>query len=181
MKLYNNEEVLQMIEKCAEAKEKGSGAFKSEIIYQLDQNGTKDIGLVTIYKERMEQLAKHERSVERDIEVNKGFQLSYVAGLLNAWDFYQKNSMTEDQYLDAYCPQNWNRETLRHMLQKSYLERLGITGALSAAEISRYVESGDTGAPYESAFLADEEPEDPEIDKHVDEAEEFLKNLSKPE
>ena len=106
-------------------------------------------GVALIATERAKQLST--RSVESDIELNDQHQLSYAAQVLLNVDyenyFTVKGSIGKE-YADKYCPPNWDRDKWFALLQKPFKERLIIVGALIAAELDRYIQSGDTSNPY---------------------------------
>ncbi len=86
-------------------------------------------GIELIAKEREEQIEKHGRTVEKDVEINGGKELAQAAAAL-AYPFHYADDF--DDY-----PVNWDRDILAKMIQKTYKERLIIAGALIAAEIDR--------------------------------------------
>lgn len=83
-------------------------------------------GIQLIEQERKEQIKKHGRTIERDVEENSFNQLSDAAILL-----IQGNRHTNNP------PSHWDINIWRKMLGKKYKERLIIAGALIAAEIDR--------------------------------------------
>lgn len=88
----------------------------------------KKSGIELIAEERREQIEKHGKTIESDIEFNKHSQLAYAAEKLcvPSLDLYN------------YCePQNWSEASWEKMCEKSYKDRLIIAGALIAAEIDR--------------------------------------------
>lgn len=93
-------------------------------------------GIDLIAEERMEQLTKHNRSIEDDVKFNTNYQLSYAASLLALEELFI-NKMT--------CPLNWDNELWKKMNNKTHKERLIIAGALIAAEIDRlnYIENNE--------------------------------------
>ena len=79
-----------------------------------------------ISQERAEQIEMHGKNIDYDIMINIHNQLPDAAfGLI------------KPKYAKEECPFGWNQEIWKHMLSKSYVERLIIAGALIAAEIDR--------------------------------------------
>lgn len=87
-------------------------------------------GCVLITKERKEQIGKHCRSIEEDVEFNSRKELSKAAR------FLLKPNPTASQ-IYHYRPIGWNKPIWEKMCAKTYEERLVIAGALIAAEIDR--------------------------------------------
>ena len=94
-------------------------------------------GIEIIAQERQEQIEKHHYSLEVDKEYNNHYQLSQAAGLLTWLD---EEDFGHD--VDACCPTEWDPARWRKMMEKTYLERLAIAGALCAAEIDRINATG---------------------------------------
>jgi hypothetical protein len=93
-------------------------------------------GVELIAEERQEQIEKHNRTIESDVEQNDYYQLSKAASILCLHeDNYGCNEV--DDFVEDYCPDDWKKELWRKMLEKPYKERLKIAGALIAAEIDR--------------------------------------------
>lgn len=88
----------------------------------------KKTGIELIALERQEQINKHGRSVEFDVEHNPNGELSCGAGILSQ-AFIPKNL--------PLIPNGWDERLWDKMLNKSYRKRLIIAGALIAAEIDR--------------------------------------------
>ena len=88
-------------------------------------------GIELIAQERQEQIEKHGRTVESDIEINKAWQLSTAASVL-ANQFFK----SPRQKLNL-MPDNWDDEICLKMCNKPYKERLIIAGALISAELDR--------------------------------------------
>ncbi|MCY1309757.1 hypothetical protein D9M70_598820 [compost metagenome] len=86
-------------------------------------------GIELIAEERREQIEKHGRTIERDIEINTNDELAAVASVL-AYPYHYADD------LDDY-PESWDEDALRNMISKPRIERLTIAGALIAAEIDR--------------------------------------------
>lgn len=80
-------------------------------------------GVELIAQERNEQITKHGRTLEQDAYNNKDYQLSGAAVSL-----ITGNRMT---------PFEWDARIFNKMMDKCYLDRLIIAGALIAAEIDR--------------------------------------------
>jgi len=89
-------------------------------------------GIELIAKERREQIEKHNRTVEHDVEINCYHELVMAAGILTAAPDVIKHLKPEE-----VCPPGWNIEIFTKMFMKPYKERLVIAGALIAAEIDR--------------------------------------------
>lgn len=89
-------------------------------------------GTQLIADERIEQIAKHGRTVEQDVEINSGFEkpLTKAAAALTV---EYGNALAAE----AMKPEGWNIEIWKKMMAKPYKERLVIAGALIAAEIDR--------------------------------------------
>ena len=88
-------------------------------------------GAELIAKERQEQLIKHKRSVDYDVETNSKHQLSFAAQML-AHPKCEVIDWEIEITLDG-----WNKDIWEKMKNKDYKERLVIAGALIAAEIDR--------------------------------------------
>jgi hypothetical protein len=89
-------------------------------------------GIELIAIERQEQIEKHGRTVEKDVELNSSEnQLQEAAYHLigKEWLYVADNEET--------CPIGWNQKVWNKMFNKEYKERLIIAGALIAAEIDR--------------------------------------------
>ncbi len=90
-------------------------------------------GIELIEIERKEQIEKHGRSVYYDLNMNTKYQLSFAAALMSAPD--------PREYAEAQnnygCPTGWDVDLWKKMINKGYLSRLVIAGALLAAEIDR--------------------------------------------
>lgn len=88
-------------------------------------------GIELISKERLEQLEKHEVSINNDFQFNNNGQLLKAAQRLIVDDKPLRTVISENP------PPNWNKHIWRKMTAKPYKERLIIAGALIAAEIDR--------------------------------------------
>lgn len=93
-------------------------------------------GMMAIQLERRDQLTKHGRTIEQDVEQNTMHQLIEAATALLELGHFTNTDLL------VTLPINWNLETWTHMMGKPYKERLVIAGALIAAEIDRlnYIE-----------------------------------------
>lgn len=91
-------------------------------------------GIELITEERLEQIKKHGRSVEDDALNNVTGQLATAASIL-CMDFAQ--ILEPEDVIKNHCPDGWDSKAWRKMVEKPYLERLKIAGALIAAEIDR--------------------------------------------
>lgn len=87
-------------------------------------------GVELIAQERQEQLTKHNRSMEEDRTYNGSGELIQGATALLIQDL-------------AYMPLNWDGRIVLKMMDKPYMERLAIAGALIAAELDRINSVGD--------------------------------------
>lgn len=95
-------------------------------------------GVELIMKERSEQIYKHGRKIEFDVNDNTQYQLAIAAGRL----LFTPNDEGDDlMTMDIFIPEGWNKEIWSKMQGKSYKERLVIAGALIAAEIDRLLNS----------------------------------------
>jgi hypothetical protein len=81
-------------------------------------------GIELIALERAEQIKKHNRIIENDVEHNKNQELRSGAIAL----------LLHDE--NEFSPE-WDSEICMKMINKSYKERMIIAGALIAAEIDR--------------------------------------------
>jgi hypothetical protein len=93
-------------------------------------------GIQLIADERSEQLTKHGRTVELDVEQNNEGQLTDAASVLTM--------NVPEGLMGAYLqsqgeapPIGWDSEIWNKMIRKPYKDRLIIAGALIAAEIDR--------------------------------------------
>lgn len=96
-------------------------------LIQYNKDTPKGSGIQLITQEREEQLTKHGRTVELDVEQNKGQQLRHGAEAL------LKNGTGNP----SLFPSHWNTQICHRMIAKPYKQRLIIAGALIAAEIDR--------------------------------------------
>jgi hypothetical protein len=87
-------------------------------------------GIKLIAKERDEQLTKHSRTIQGDVEFNTNGQLSVAAGIL-------AQMKIPEHIKDTLVPKGWDSPLWDRMINKPYKERLIIAGALIAAEIDR--------------------------------------------
>ena len=81
-------------------------------------------GIELIAEERLEQLTKHNRTIEKDVEQNNNYELRRGAIALLEDDSNKFSGF-------------WNKEICDKMANKSYKERLIIAGAFIAAELDR--------------------------------------------
>lgn len=87
-------------------------------------------GIELIAQERAEQIEKHGRTIEKDVELNDDCQLSFAASVLASFNI-------EDYDARHEAPNGWDLNIWQKMHDKPYKERLIIAGALIAAEIDR--------------------------------------------
>lgn len=85
-------------------------------------------GIELIANERQEQITKHGRTIESDLEFNSHYQLKDAA-LDLIEHITQRSGFTP--------PEGWDLFIYAKMIGKPYKERLIIAGALLAAEIDR--------------------------------------------
>lgn len=91
-----------------------------------------ETGIELIAKERKEQIEKHGRTIEQDVQQNRQDQLSKAAIMLLSVDY-------EEGIDPKSYPSGWDQEMCLKMINKSYKERLVIAGALLAAELDRWI------------------------------------------
>lgn len=96
-----------------------------------------ETGIELIKKEREEQILKHGRTTELDIQINKRRQLADAAAVLATplIDTPRKRL--------SLMPSDWDDAVALKMCSKSYKERLIIAGALIAAELDRLSAVGE--------------------------------------
>lgn len=87
-------------------------------------------GIELIAEERAEQITKHNRTIEKDVEQNNNYELRKGAIALLEDDRNRFSGF-------------WNKEICDKMIAKSYKERLIIAGAFIAAEIDRLQAGGE--------------------------------------
>lgn len=98
-------------------------------------------GISLIAMERREQIEKHGRTVEKDIELNGRYQITHAARML-AWAPDEEGF---DLMRDGpFIPEGWSKEIWHKMMDKSYRQRLVIAGALIAAELDRLTYDGQS-------------------------------------
>lgn len=89
-------------------------------------------GIELIIEERREQISKHNRSIQHDVTCNDEYQLTDAASVLimdapqEVMDIHKESP-----------PIGWEKEAWVKILNKPYVERLRVAGALIAAEIDR--------------------------------------------
>jgi len=93
-------------------------------------------GIELITQERKEQLTKHGRTVELDVEQNNEGQLTDAASVLTM-NVPEGLMGTYLQSQGETPPVGWDSDAWNKMIRKPYKERLVIAGALIAAEIDR--------------------------------------------
>lgn len=91
-------------------------------------------GIELIAEERQEQITKHHRSIEDDVDYNYNAQLSEAASILC---LHPKHDLYDSEVAEKAVPFDWNEIDFNKMRSKPYKERLVIAGALIAAEIDR--------------------------------------------
>ncbi len=88
-------------------------------------------GIELIAKERQEQIEKHGRTIESDIELNRAYQLTEAAAVLST----EMARSSKKRF--AMMPDDWDDEISLKMCKKGRKERLIIAGALIAAELDK--------------------------------------------
>ncbi len=89
-----------------------------------------ETGIDIITKERKEQLGKHDRQIAADVNLNNSGELRKAAiALITS---HGEGDISE-------MPLHWNDAICRHMMSKSYKDRLGLAGSFMAAEIDRLI------------------------------------------
>lgn len=88
-------------------------------------------GIELIAIERQEQIEKHGRTIESDINNNKAYQLTEAAAVL----LTEKVRSAKQRF--SLMPDDWDDEISLKMCRKSRKERLIIAGALIAAELDK--------------------------------------------
>lgn len=91
-------------------------------------------GIALILKERVEQLEKHNRPIEWDVENNQDYQLA--TGALRLLSVLPSET--------DMAPMGWDQKIWQHMKNKPYHDRLILAGALIAAELDRLVATAPT-------------------------------------
>lgn len=90
-----------------------------------------ETGIELIAKERLEQVLKHNQTIEVDVKENGSYQLAIAASKMLAYP-----AECHDYQLP---PVGWDINRYRKMREKSYKDRLIIAGALLAAELDRLI------------------------------------------
>lgn len=93
-------------------------------------------GIELISAERQEQIEKHGRTIESDVQQNTMNELCDGARFLLLETPAQEFELDEDM-IHFMIPKTWDNELFFKMYRKPYKERLIIAGALIAAEIDR--------------------------------------------
>ena len=106
--------------------EMSAGVFA---IVPIENKSELNNGALSIVKERAEQITKHGRTIQKDVEFNTSRQLSNAASILASYD--AKKAANNKR------PHGWGIDIWDKMVNKPYKERLKIAGALLAAEIDR--------------------------------------------
>lgn len=88
-------------------------------------------GIELIAQERQEQITKHKRTPQEDVQYNSKYQLMHAAEQL----LFSPNQ--DVHWPSVNIPQDWDYEIFMKMMHKSYKQRLIVAGALIAAEIDR--------------------------------------------
>src|SRR5688572_5995972 len=99
---------------------KKAGSLLFDALRQMEDDQYTGVGLIAI--ERLEQINKHGRTIERDNKENSAEQLATGAEMLLA--------MSHEEGIDPQTfPDGWDHDICQHMLGKPYKERLIIAGA----------------------------------------------------
>jgi len=93
-----------------------------------------ETGIELIKKEREEQILKHGRTTELDIEYNSSCQLAFAV---------ERLCVPELDIPNYTAPMNWDEQIWDKMISKPYKQRLIIAGALIAAELDRLSAVGE--------------------------------------
>jgi len=91
-------------------------------------------GIELIAIERQEQIEKHGRTIESDMQTNKAHQLTEAAAVLCT------EMARSPKKRFAMFPDDWDSEICLKMCKKSRKKRLIIAGALIAAELDKIFE-----------------------------------------
>lgn len=94
----------------------------------------KKTGIELIAEERKEQIEKHGKTIEFDVENNDLNQLTAGAHTLMVYPTLHEQN---NDVIRRRKPIDWDDNLWLKMCKKSYTERLSIAGALIAAEIDR--------------------------------------------
>ncbi len=95
-------------------------------------------GIELIAEERQEQIEKHGRTVQSDIDFNKENQLiSGIMLMVSSLGFLKAGIEMPKEAFEDLRPEGWGREICWKMLSKPEIEQLQIIGAFAAAEIDR--------------------------------------------
>jgi hypothetical protein len=92
-------------------------------------------GIKLIAQEREEQIEKHGRTIQSDLENNSNGELLEAAVVLTGLDG------------SKWFPDNWDVNLSMKMIRKSKIEKLVIAGALIAAEIDRQLVTHSSYVP----------------------------------
>jgi len=96
-------------------------------------------GIDYIAQERTEQIIKHNRTIQHDVNINNQGQLTRAAYLLlMPDDSGYRNELTGD-YFEMHVPDGWDLDIWKKMIHKPYHERVIMAGALCAAYIDRNI------------------------------------------
>lgn len=91
-------------------------------------------GIELIAVERREQIEKHDRTIQDDVDMNTEYQLCSGAARLLFSPIDEGFDIMRDE---PFIPSGWSKAIWHKMHDKPYKERLIIAGALIAAEIDR--------------------------------------------
>jgi hypothetical protein len=100
-------------------------------------------GIQQISQERKDQLEKCGIKLHHDVDYNAEGQLAKAASILCI--DYPMQCLTKEDVEEDYRPEGWNEQRWINMINKPYVERLAIAGALLAAEIDRINYNNETG------------------------------------
>lgn len=90
-------------------------------------------GLQLIASERCEQIHKHKRTIQNDVDNNPNGELCWAASLI----LYSEDQASTLDMLGPTVLKSWDQQILKRMDSKSYKDRLIIAGALICAELDR--------------------------------------------
>lgn len=95
-------------------------------------------GIELIQQERLEQIQKHNFSIDYDIENNVQNEfISAIMMIISNIGFQRNNIQMPRDAFEDLKPETWSRGICQKILSKSDVEQLKILGAFAAAEIDR--------------------------------------------
>jgi hypothetical protein len=95
-------------------------------------------GIELIAQERHEQINKHGRSVQSDVDNNSNDELKYgIMLLITNLGYMQHGMEMPKEAFEDLKPDGWGFEICWKMINKPEIDQLKIIGAFAAAEIDR--------------------------------------------